>query len=95
MLVKKYQFSNGGKRVLLNQAFTKAFDILAKIDLVNKLVNSDLSEDKLTVIYLICKVLYAANSVELVGYLKDQDKLRNWIEFLKHLMLMPVPNNIG
>lgn len=85
MIAKKYQFESGKKRESLNLAIMKTFKILDEINLINQMMN-DNNEQNLYVVYLVFKVLYFANDVEIVSYFREKGELERWIEKMRYIM---------
>ena len=55
----------------------------------------DTNIETLEVLFLICKIFYMVNNMNLVSSLKNLAALKPWIYFFKSILDMEVPQEIG
>lgn len=80
-------------RANLYQLFESSLMILG--ELVNSLVNmAGESDGALRILYLICKIIYSSNQLELCPFLMQPGCLDPWVQFLKTILDRPVPHEL-
>jgi len=75
-LVKKYEFEMDDERMPLFEIMGQAFNTLG--NLINQVINLE-TDTALHMLYLICKIFYLSNQLQIIPFLAEGHNLDPWI----------------
>ena len=96
-LTWRYEYSEGPDRRQLHEIVTGSFSIL--FPMIKDIIEN---RDKLIIfqryglqnLYLICKILYKSNQIEMCPYFIKKDIIDPWMQFFIDILDLPLPESL-